>query len=289
MAEGVAKVQERTLALLGLVTADDAGFHLDRPGHGAQAGRLVAGAQRGAFGFKPVEEGGVAEKAVLHHLAIARQKVAVGQGVEDVDVGQHQAGLVEGADEVLALRGVDPGLAADGTVDLRQKRGRQLHEADAPAQDSGGKAHKVADHATAKGQDHILAFHLLLQQPFGAAGKVLPVLRPLPRRQGQRRRGNPFGGQCLGQSGKMPRCDGFFGDDGDAFAAQERRDFGPGAGQKALADPHLIGAFAQINRNCVQVQTSSTSGRAFSASTTRAAISSTDRSAALSTTMSAIA
>jgi hypothetical protein len=45
---------------------------------------------------------------------------------------------------------VDPGLAAHRAVDLRQKRGRHLHEAHAPAQDRGGETHQIADHPAAE-------------------------------------------------------------------------------------------------------------------------------------------
>src|SRR3546814_5535820 len=48
-----------------------------------------------------------------------------------VGVDQHPPGLVEGADQVLAVPRVDPGLAADRTVDLRQQRRRDLHEVEA--------------------------------------------------------------------------------------------------------------------------------------------------------------
>ena len=68
--------------------------------------------------------------------------------------------LVEGADQILALRRVDAGLAADGGIDLRQQRGRHLHEIDAAAQDRGGKAGEIADHAAAERDDEIVALDL---------------------------------------------------------------------------------------------------------------------------------
>ena len=59
---------------------------------------------------------------------------------------------MEGADQVLALRQVHRGLAADGAVDHRQQRGRQLHETHAAHPAGGGEAGQVADHAAAQGQ-----------------------------------------------------------------------------------------------------------------------------------------
>ena len=158
-------------------------------------------AQSRAVAFQPVEERGVAEKAVFHHLAIARQEVAVGQGVQHVDVGQHQAGLVEGADQVLALGGVDPGLAADRTVDLRQKRGRQLHEAHAPAQDGGGKARqdrrsrrRQAPRTTSRRSTFCSSSHSVQR------ARLRPALGAFARRQGQRAStAMPFGRKRGGQ------------------------------------------------------------------------------------------
>src|SRR5213082_3215585 len=62
--------------------------------------------------------------------ALARQEVAIAcsraepprrQRVEHGGVGDHKHRLVEGAEQVLALRRVDAGLATDGGIDLRQQ------------------------------------------------------------------------------------------------------------------------------------------------------------------------
>ena len=71
---------------------------------------------------------------------------------------------MEGADQVLALRGVDAGLAADRGVDLGEQRGRQLHHAHAAPQDAGGKAGQVADHAAAQRNDAIAPLDAELEQ-----------------------------------------------------------------------------------------------------------------------------
>jgi hypothetical protein len=49
MAEGMAQVQKSALALFGLVAGHDAGLHLDRAGHRAEARRDVPVAQGRAF------------------------------------------------------------------------------------------------------------------------------------------------------------------------------------------------------------------------------------------------
>lgn len=63
---------------------------------------------------------------------------------------------MEDADEVLAVGGVDAGLAADRGIDLRQKRGGHLDEIHAAPDDAGGEAREVSDHAAAE-RDHRVA------------------------------------------------------------------------------------------------------------------------------------
>src|SRR5436305_661418 len=79
------------------------------------------------------------------------------EGVEAIRVEQHRRRLVEGADQILAGRDVDPGLAADRAVDLGKQSGRNLDQAAAALEDRGGEAHKVADHAAAEGDEMIAA------------------------------------------------------------------------------------------------------------------------------------
>ena len=67
---------------------------------------------------------------------------------------------MEGADQVLAVRRIDAGLAADRGIDLRQQGGRHLHEIDAAAQDRGREAGEIADHAAAERDDEIVALDL---------------------------------------------------------------------------------------------------------------------------------
>ena len=64
---------------------------------------------------------------------------------------------MERADQVLAVRRIDAGLAADRGIDLRQQRGRHLHEIDAAPHDRRGKAGEIADHAAAERDHEIVA------------------------------------------------------------------------------------------------------------------------------------
>src|SRR6185312_14465339 len=81
---------------------------------------------------------------------------AGGERIEQRGVGDHQNRLVKGADQVLAVARIDAGLAADRRVDLRQQRGRHLHEIDAAAYARRGEAGEIADDAAAE-RDHQIA------------------------------------------------------------------------------------------------------------------------------------
>ena len=166
VSEGMAKVQQGAVALLGFVALDDIGLHAHRMAHRRLTCAPVASRQRRTVRFEPCEIVRVAQQPVFDDLAIAGQKIARRHCVEHLDIGQHQTGLMERADQVLALRAVDPGLAAHRTVDLCQKRGRDLHETHAPAQDRGGEPDQITDHAATKGNHNIAALDLLRQQPF---------------------------------------------------------------------------------------------------------------------------
>ncbi len=196
---------------------------------------------------------------------------------------------MKGADQVLALRGVDAGLATDRTVDLRQKRGRHLHEAHTPAQDRGGKAHQVADHAAPQRHDQIAPFDLLVQQPFGHPRQMRPVLGALARRQGQGGDGDPLGLQRGRQRRQVQAGNRGIGHHGHALALQVRRNLGPRAGDQPRSDPHRIGAGPKLDLHHVHAGSSHMSDRACRACSTRAAMPSTDRSEAASTVTSACA
>ena len=75
-----------------------------------------------ALDFQPVEESCIAEQSVLGDFGITCSQFAPRQRVEQANVGDHRHRLMEGADQVLAMGGIDAGLAADGRVDLGQKR-----------------------------------------------------------------------------------------------------------------------------------------------------------------------
>ena len=90
VAKGVTQVEERTVALLGLVTCHNIGFHLDRPMHRLQPRGRIPGSERRSIAFQPFKERRIPQKPVFHHLTIAGEEIALRQCRQQVDIGQHQ-------------------------------------------------------------------------------------------------------------------------------------------------------------------------------------------------------
>ena len=245
VAEGVAEVQQGALVVLALVRRHDLGLGTATAGHRLLPRRRIARDDSGTVDLQPLEEVPVTQQAVLHHLRIAGQHLALGQAVQRAGIGQHQRGLVEGADQVLALRRVDRGLAAHGTVHLGQQAGRNLDEVGAPAQDRRRETGQVADHAATQRDDHVIPPHPLRDQPAGHALQFGEALRGLPRRQGQDGGGDSLGLAGIGQHRQLGPGHVLVGDDGDAGPLQHRRDVTPGGRQQAGADQDVVGPRAQ--------------------------------------------
>ena len=183
MAERVPEIEKRAVALLSLISHHNLGFHLNRPPHRFETRSLIASGQLGPMLFEPLKECRIAQQAVLNNFAVTRKKITFFQSREHIDIGQNQARLVERADQVLAMRGVDARLAPDRAVNLRQQRCRHLHEPDPTAQNGRGKSHQIADHTSAKRNHHIIALNLLREQPLHGLLEVRPGFRGLSGRQ----------------------------------------------------------------------------------------------------------
>ena len=65
---------------------------------------------------------------------------------------------MERADQILAVGGIDRGLAADRGIDLCQQRGRHLHVIETAPHRRRGKAGEIADDAAAERDHEIAAF-----------------------------------------------------------------------------------------------------------------------------------
>ena len=149
------------------------------------------------------------------------------------------------AEQILSLRRVDPGLAADRGIDLRQKRGRHLHEIDAAAQDRGRESGEIADHAAAERDHQIVALDLRRDQRFADPFETGIGFRAFALLDNDSRAGN---------AGLRQRAFGFFqpvprdiavGDDGGARAGPQRGDTAAQRLQHVAADHDVIGAVAE--------------------------------------------
>ena len=178
MAERVAEIEQRALAVLALVAGDDRGLGA-AGGRNRMLARRAAGEDVGVVGFEPGEKGFVAEHAIFRDFGISGAELARRQRVERRRIGDHQHRLMKRAEQVLALRRVDAGLAADRRIHLRQKRGRHLHEIDPAAQHRSGKAREIADHAAAERDHQIVALDLRRDQRLGDLLEPGIGLRPL--------------------------------------------------------------------------------------------------------------
>ena len=157
MAECVAEVEQRPGATLALVQCDHGGLRLATDPHRLrQRFRLQ---RQHAFGIllQPGPELRLIDQAVFRHFRIAGEQLPARQARQHVGIRQHQARLMEGANQVLAMAGVDRGLATDRAIDLAQQRRRHLHIVDAAQQNRRQKAAQVPHHAAAQRYQKALA------------------------------------------------------------------------------------------------------------------------------------
>ena len=146
VADCVAEVEKRAEAFsLEFILGDDGGFDGD-----------ISGDERGDV----VEVGGslehlgIADGGVLDDFGEAFVKLARWQGAERVGIGNDEAWLMEGPDEIFAAGSVDAGLAADGTIDLGDDGGGDLNAGNAAVVNGGSESREVADHAAAESHEH---------------------------------------------------------------------------------------------------------------------------------------
>ena len=123
-----------------------------------------------------IEQRRLRDHAVLDHFVQAGAEFAARQCFEHHRIGHHQARRVKRADQVLAERVVDAGLAADRAVHLREQRSRHVHHRNAAQVGGRGKADDIADHAAADGDDHRRAIRLGLDQRIEHARHGVEVL-----------------------------------------------------------------------------------------------------------------
>ena len=156
VADGVAQVQEGTDAEdFFLILLHDAGF--DGNVGCDDVGQLVNGGEgESEVDFicqfaEGVEHAGFADGGVLDHFGHTLADESRGEGGEGGGVDEHQAGLVESADEVFAGGDIYGSLATYGAIHLSHDAGGYLHKGDAAVIDAGQEPCHVAHHAASQG------------------------------------------------------------------------------------------------------------------------------------------
>ena len=204
VADRVAEVERLARAAVALVGGHDAQL-------GAHAADDHVVVDRAA-GRDAVPQRPAGDERGLDHLGVAGGELGGGQRGQQRRIGEHRDRLVVGADVVLGLGQVDPGLAAVGGVDLGHERGRHLHDGDAALVGGRAEAREVAHHAAAQRHDVVGA---------GGALRDERVPDPLGRRERlvllARRDLDEAGG--IGDAPGVQRGDGLVADDHAAPAA----------------------------------------------------------------------
>ena len=174
------EIEQRALSLLGLVGGDHArlGGATRRNGFSA---RRTAGERIAPTRFQKLEKAAVADEPIFDDFGVAGAKIALAQRIEAHGVGQHQRGLMKGADEVLAVPRIDPRLAADARIDLGQERGRDLDQSHAAAQTRGAESGEIADDPAAKRNDDVSTLDARLDQAHRKRGRTPHSSLWLPR------------------------------------------------------------------------------------------------------------
>ena len=169
VADGVAEVQHLAETLVAFI-----GRHHLELGTGAREDHplidLPAGGDR--LPQRPAgDQGG------LQHLHPPRRQLLAGKARERARVDHHARRLVVGADVVLGVGKVDPGLAPVGGVDLGDEAGGHLHVGDPPLVGGRAEAGQVPHHPAPEGHDVVGPGELGAQQRL--ATRVRPRRRVL--------------------------------------------------------------------------------------------------------------
>ena len=151
------------------------------------------------------------------------------------------------SDQIFTLWRVNAGLTADRAVDLCQKRCWNLNKLNTSAQNSRGKPDQIPNHTAAERNNDVIAFDLLIQQPFDGLAQNLPVFCLLACRKCQGHHFDIGRQQPFAQRFQMQIGHGAIGDNSHPLSAQERRYMCTGFGQKTGPNVDIIAAGFQIN------------------------------------------
>ena len=117
----------------------------------------------------------------LQHLGEPARQLLAGQRGEGPRVGEDGPRQVVGADVVLGLRQVHPGLAPIGGVNLRDERGGDLYDRDPPLVGGGAEAREVTHDPTPERHQVVGSRHpqprKLAKDPLGLGQALGPLAR----------------------------------------------------------------------------------------------------------------
>jgi hypothetical protein len=198
--------------------------------------------------LEKVEVGRVGDRPVLHRLGHARRELRGRERAEHIEVGHHQSGLVERADQVLPGGNVHGGLATDRGVDHREQRRRHLDVGNAAQVGRRHEARHVAHDAAAQRDHGRIAADVRGEHLVGERGPGFARLVAFSRREGKQL-GLARGVAARGQD-RLPveRGDVRVADHGivagRARAAQRRRQLR----QQSAADQDIVRGVARLGQ-----------------------------------------
>lgn len=247
MAKCMAQIEQGTPSGLALILFNDPG--LERDSIGDRLGQSRAVERRFPGLRQPFEHVGISDQGGLEDFGVTRAYFPVGQALEKKRIGDHQARLVEGADEILAVPRVDPRLAAHRTVYLGQQSGGDLDEACAALGDRGSKASQIAHDAATEGDNVLAPLDIAIEQGFDDGLQATEALR---RFAGLHNDGLTFDARAI-QPGldpvEMEVGDIVVRDHNSPLAGEERSQTVRARFQCARADNDVIGPISQAHRN----------------------------------------
>ena len=253
MPQGVAEIQNTPQVGLALIRRHHRSLDLATAGdHLFEHSHIPTQNGLPLFG-KIAKKFRVIDHAVFDHLGQPVQQFGRRQRHENIAVDVHATGLIKGADQILALRDIDPGLATHRAVHLGQKGGGNLDKRDAPHVDGGQKTGDISGHPASQGDERVLTVQTELGELACQIGNRGQVLACLASGKGDELRGNT----CRGQGGHEPAAQKL----PDIGIRHNHIPLGYGAlldiradlRQDAVFDHDVIGPVAQANPNCPHI------------------------------------
>ena len=115
--------------------------------------------------FENIHQTAVQDKTVFYGLRPSLGQLALPQGGEGFDVGEHPSGLIERPHQVLGLGQIDRHLAADGGVHHRRHAGRHLYERNASQECRGHEPTEIPNDPSPDADDRLSPLRAQLHEP----------------------------------------------------------------------------------------------------------------------------